>query len=185
MILSDREILMEIEAGHLVFEPTVSIEDLSTTSVDLHLDAQIGRFKQPPAALRQVVDLSHNEVDGVLKAIVGWETIRPLGFELQPNSFILGYTKEKVTLPAHLAGRLEGRSTIARFGVGIHNTAPTDHATFSGHLMLEISNRGPLPCLLVPGMAICQLVIERVMIPPIKTLQSKWMGQFPPPATAS
>ena len=171
---------MEIVAGHLVFDPEVSVEDMATTSVDLHLGDQIGQFQTPPAALQQLVDLSHPDVHKVLNSIVNWERIPDdKGFQLNPEGFVLAYTKEKVTLPAHLAARVEGRSTIARFGIGIHTTAPTVHATFSGHLMLEISNRGSLPCLLRPGLPICQLVIERVMIPPLKTLDSKWMGQAP------
>ena len=170
---------MEIAAGHLVFQPQVSVEDMATTSVDLHMGDQVGQFQTPPAALQQVVDLSHQDVHLVLDAIVRWEQIPDGGFHLTPGAFVLAYTKEKVTLPAHLAARVEGRSTIARFGIGIHTTAPTVHATFSGNLMLELSNRGTLPCLLRPGLPICQLVIERVGIPPLKTLQSKWMGQAP------
>ena len=186
MILSDRELLMEIEAGHLVFDPPVSVEDMATTSVDLHLGHEVGRFRTPPKALRQRIDLSDDDVGDLLGdgegSIVAWETVPADGFELAPSQFVLAYTREKISLPAHLAARVEGRSTIARFGIGIHSTAPTVHATFSGHLTLEIANHGPIPCSLVPGMAICQLIVERVLIPPLKTLQSRWMGQVPPTA---
>lgn len=186
MILSDRELLMEIEAGHLVFDPPVTVEDMSTTSVDLHLGNDVGQFRVPPGALQQRIDLSHDDVGGLLGdgdgSIIEWRKLLDDGFELAPDQFVLAYTREKLTLPAHLAARVEGRSTIARFGIGIHSTAPTVHATFSGHLTLEIANHGPIPCLLVPGMAICQLIVERVMVPPLKTLQSRWMGQAPPGA---
>lgn len=186
MILSDREIRMEIDAGNLVFDPPVDDGDFSTTAVDLRLGDSVGLFKPPPDALKVQVDLSNievgNLVDPAQESLVSWEKMPDRGYELAPGQFVLAYTRERVTLPSHLAARVEGRSTIARFGVSIHSTAPTVHATFSGALALEISNNGPFPCLIVPGMKVCQLIIERVTVPPLGRLQSKWMGQDPPAA---
>ena len=185
MILSDREIRMEIDAGNLVFDPPVGADDFSTTAVDLRLGDSVGLFKPPPDALKVQVDLSNlevgNLVDPAQESLVSWEKM-PDGYSLSPREFVLAYTRERVTLPPHLAARVEGRSTIARFGVSIHSAAPTVHATFSGALALEISNNGPFSCLMVPGMKVCQLIIERVTVPPLGRLQSKWMGQDPPAA---
>src|SRR5262249_14201119 len=54
------------------------------------------------------------------------------GYVLRPWAFVLGWTEELVRLPhtSRLAARVEGRSTLARVGVGIHFTAPTIHAGF-------------------------------------------------------
>ena len=44
-------------------------------------------------------------------------------FVLHPGEFVLGATLEKFTLPAHLAGRLEGKSSLGRLGLLTHSTA--------------------------------------------------------------
>ena len=185
MILSDREIQMEIHAGNLVFDPPVTDDDLATTAVDLHMGGSVGLFKEPLPGVSMVIDLSDKRAAQLIDprqegSLVSWQDIPDRGYPLNPGEFILSYTRERVTLPSHLAARVEGRSTLARFGIAIHSTAPTVHATFSGALTLEISNHGPHSCLMVPGMKVCQLIIERVTVPPSGVLQSRWMGQSPP-----
>jgi len=39
---------------------------------------------------------------------------------------------------------VEGKSSLARLGIGIHITAPTIHAGFKGPIQLEICNYGLL-----------------------------------------
>lgn len=98
-------------------------------------------------------------------------------FTLKPQSFVLAYTREYIKLPNYLAARVEGRSSLARLGVSIHQTAPTVHATFEGQLRLEILNNGTLDILLTPGMKFCQLVIERLGSPAVSTLGSPFQRQ--------
>lgn len=186
MILSDREIRMEIDAGNLVFDPPVGDDDFSTTAVDLHLGSSVGEFRPPDDAIRMQVDLSSREAGRLIDprrqrdSLIDWKEMPINGHEMRPGQFVLAFTQERVTLPSHLAARVEGRSTIARFGISIHSAAPTVHATFSGYLVLEISNHGPMTCLLVPGMKVCQLIIERVSVPSLESLESQWMRQGPP-----
>ena len=54
------------------------------------------------------------------------------GFDLEPKQFVLGYTRQKIYLPnaSRIAARVEGKSSLARLGVGVHVTAPTIHAGF-------------------------------------------------------
>src|SRR5438132_8120272 len=54
------------------------------------------------------------------------------GFILKPGAFVLGWTEELIRLPhtSRLAARVEGRSSLARLGVGVHVTAPIIHAGF-------------------------------------------------------
>ena len=58
---------------------------------------------------------------------------------LEPKAFVLGWTEENLTLPTHsrLAARVEGKSSLARLGIGVHVTAPTVHAGFKGPIQLE------------------------------------------------
>ena len=46
------------------------------------------------------------------------------GFRLMPGDFVIGRTVETVGLSSLLSGRVEGRSRLARLGVGVHVTAP-------------------------------------------------------------
>jgi dCTP deaminase len=89
------------------------------------------------------------------------------GFALQPGSFVLGNTIERIELPivsgqTSLAARVEGRSSFARCGLIIHFTAPTIHAGFSGTITLEMTNLGSYPIMLYQDLPICQLIIEEV-----------------------
>lgn len=66
-------------------------------------------------------------------------------FVLHPGEFVLGATLEKFTLPANLAGRLEGKSSLGRLGLLTHSTAGFIDPGFSGHITLELSNTANLP----------------------------------------
>ena len=84
---------------------------------------------------------------------------------LKPGQLVLAFTLEYIEMLNYRAARVEGRSSLARLGISIHQTAPTVHATFEGQLRLEISHNGPYACRLYPGQKICQLVIERLGSP--------------------
>ena len=77
-----------------------------------------------------------------------------------------------VGLPNFLAGRVEGRSTPARLGLSVHQSAPTVHPTFHGRLQLELSNEGPFTLKLYPGQTICQLIVETMSLPSVNVLAS-------------
>jgi dCTP deaminase len=101
------------------------------------------------------------------------------GYILEPGSFVLGATAEYVELPNHsrLAARVEGKSSLARLGVGIHITAPTIHAGFKGTIELEMFNLGVLRVQLLPGMRVCQLIFEQTLGTPEKGYRGQFFGQ--------
>jgi dCTP deaminase len=115
---------------------------------------------------------------------------------MEPWAFLLGWTAERIQLPhsARLAARVEGRSSLARLGLGVHVTAPIIHAGF-GHtsdsaylgtrIRLEIWNFGPFLIRLEKGMKICQLILEEVHGTPEKGYEGVFATQAPegvPPA---
>jgi dCTP deaminase len=61
----------------------------------------------------------------------------------------------------------------------VHFTAPTIHAGFSGCVTLEIINLGATNIDLVPGVFICQLVVERVSGLPV-AVANNFSGQASP-----
>jgi dCTP deaminase len=83
-------------------------------------------------------------------------------YEIRNGEFLLCKTSEYVRLPLTVAARVEGRSSLGRVGLGVHVTAPTIHAAFSGTITLEVYNHSSIPVILRPGMKIAQLIFERV-----------------------
>ena len=166
MILSNSDIRMEVDNGGLKFEPNVDLGQMASSSVDLRL----GDTFTVPRAPRPGVSIS---IDPLMTspedALRDYSDIVKVGrgekFNLEPGAFVLGYTLERVELSDYLAARIEGRSSIARLGISVHQTAPTVQAGFSGRLRLEIANLGPYTILLEPGMQFCQLIVERLSSP--------------------
>lgn len=89
----------------------------------------------------------------------------PDGYALRPHEFVLGSTIEHISLPAHYAARVEGKSSIGRLGVQVHITAGFIDPGFSGQITLEIHNVAPWSVMLHEGMPIAQIVFEPVNPP--------------------
>ena len=179
MILSDREIWMEIGSERLKFTPPIGPEQVGPSAVDLRLGNEFTTFRTPEAGIEVVIDPT--KIDNVEDILVSYGERHQIGqgdsFLLEPGSLVLAYTLEYVEMPNYLAARVEGRSSLARLGISIHQTAPTVHATFEGQLRLELSHSGPYPCRLYPGQKICQLVIGRLGTPAQTTLRSSFQHQ--------
>ena len=181
MVLSDLEIKMEIGSGRLRFTPEIEWDQITPSSVDLRLGNEFTTFRRDAEGAETIVDLGRvgnveeiAERYGDRSILAQGETLR-----LNPGQLTLAYTLEYIEMPNYLAARVEGRSSLGRLGISIHQTAPTVHATFQGQLRLEILNSGPgsLACF-TRGQRICQLVFERLNTPyRILTLASRFQGQ--------
>jgi dCTP deaminase len=160
MILTDREIKKAPAAGLIVIDPPPVSYD--STTVDLTLDRQIRIFRPITAGL--IIDpcMPGYKVRELIEGVTDPLDIPDHGWELQCGTLILGWTRERVelNLKGKVAGRIEGKSGLARIGLGIHVTAPTIHAGFVGTIQLEMINHGPMPIKLRPLMGICQLILE-------------------------
>jgi dCTP deaminase len=154
VLLSDRDIRAELEAGRVVLVPE-DHEMVQPSSVDVRLDKFFRLFdnhKYP------VIDPSLEQPE--LTRMV--ETPDGEAFVLHPGEFVLASTFEVVTLPDDVAARLEGKSSLGRLGLLTHSTAGFIDPGFSGHVTLELSNVATLPILLWPGMKIGQLCFFRL-----------------------
>lgn len=78
---------------------------------------------------------------------------------IPPNSFILGYSLEYLTIPRDVVGIVVGKSTIARCGIDCLVT-PLE-PEWQGHVTLEFSNTTPLPAKLYAGEGCCQVVFHK------------------------
>ena len=157
MLLSDRDLRAEVEAGRLALEPW-DASLVQPSSVDVRLD----RF------FRVFNNSQYTHIDPAVQQDELTSLVEPSGdkpFVLHPGEFVLGSTLEVVTLPDDLAGRLEGKSSLGRLGLLTHSTAGFIDPGFSGHITLELSNVANLPIMLWPGMKIGQLCVFRLSSP--------------------
>lgn len=81
---------------------------------------------------------------------------------LPPGGFILGHTVEHVRFPNWLAGKVDGRSTLARLGLQVHQTAGHIDPGFAGQITLELHNVAHKPIKLRVGMAIVKMEVMRL-----------------------
>jgi dCTP deaminase len=194
MILSDREIKLALLRDHIRITPPPPDGAISSSSVDLTLHEEISFW--PPPQLESdapvIVYPGRATFDPVAVMREHLATlILPLeGFLLKPGAFDLGWTEELIRLPypSRLAARVEGRSSLARLGVGVHVTAPTIHAGFGflsdpqhlgTRIRLEIWNCGSLHVCLEKGMKVCQLILEEVHGTPEKGYEGLFAMQSP------
>ena len=157
MLLSDRDIQAELDAGRVSldpFEPAM----VQPSSVDVRLDRFFRVFENHKYPH---IDPAADQPD--LTRLVEPEGDEP--FILHPGEFVLGSTYEVVSLPDDVAARLEGKSSLGRLGLLTHSTAGFIDPGFSGHVTLELSNVATLPIKLWPGMKIGQLCFFRLSSP--------------------
>ena len=176
MVLSDRSIREALAAGTIVIEP---FDDscIQPSSVDLHVDQYFRLFRNHTS---RVIDVREDQEDLTELVDIGEEPLI-----LHPGEFVLGSTQEKVTLPADLVARLEGKSSLGRLGLLIHSTAGFVDAGWDGHLTLELSNVANLPITVYPGMKIGQISFLQMTTAADKPygsdgLRSKYQGQWGP-----
>ena len=177
VILSDKTIRAELEAGGIVIDPLAE-DAIQPSSVDLHVDRFFRVFrndttpfidpKRPQDDLTEMVEVDDGKA-----------------FILHPGEFVLGSTRERVALGDDLVARLEGKSSLGRLGLLIHSTAGFVDAGWDGHLTLELSNVANLPIAIYPGMKIGQISFLRMSSPAehpygSDTTGSKYQGQRGP-----
>ena len=144
MILTDREIRIAIEQRSIIIDPAPAPSAYSSTSVDLTLDPVVSLFNEPDKALEIAVDpVPGFNPEKLLAQIATRLTIGEDGLRLKPHTLLLAWTAEYIDLrpSVRLAARVEGKSSLARIGLGVH-----------GRIRLEIVNHGKLPIILRPGM---------------------------------
>ena len=182
MLLSDRDIKAEIDAGRVKVEPFDGAM-IQPSSVDVRLDRFFRVFENHKYS---VIDPSIEQSD--LTREVAVEANEE--FILHPGEFVLASTYEVITLPDDIAGRLEGKSSLGRLGLLTHSTAGFIDPGFSGHITLELSNVANLPVKLFPGMKIGQLCLIKLSSPAehpygSAIYGSRYQGQRGPTASKS
>ncbi len=147
MILSQVDLRERVDKKEVVFDPPLEEKQWGEASVDLRLGFRFIKI---------------NGVEGITISVAdGLEAIGDMGFwstkdlkdkdefgkpetlDLAPNDFVLALTHESVTVPRNLIALIQGRSTYARMGLSVHQTAPWIQPGWRGRVVLEMKNHGP------------------------------------------
>jgi dCTP deaminase len=170
MMFSNEDIKAAIDSGELVVEP-FRPEWIRAASVTMHLGENL--LKPLPG---KVVDVKNHIVPDFQEIVITDE--KP--YALQPGEFLLGHTYQKVSVGPSLGFLIEGRSTLARVGLTIVQTAML---VYPGHrertVTLELANHGPNVILLYPRMKIARVALFQLKTPSTERYDDagKYRGQ--------
>ena len=154
MILSREDIRRAIDTGDIGFTPSLEDTQWGEASIDLRLGFSFTKIRPADGITLSVAE--------GLKTMGGarlWDTKelakkdsfgKTERYILEPGEFVLALTYESIRVPKNLIGLVEGRSTYARMGISMHQTAPWIQPGWSGPIVLEIMNNGPLHIALTP-----------------------------------
>ncbi len=149
-MLSSEDIKAAIDQGTLAVNPLFE-GAIRPAGLRLHLGALLLRPKPG-----MVVDVLRNELPEYEEIHLTPDT----PYTLEPGGFILGATYEKVSVGERLGFLIEGRSTLARLGLTVVQTAML---VYPGHraraVTLELANNGPNGIRLYPRMKIARAVL--------------------------
>jgi len=170
MILSEPDLRKAVKRGEIGFTPELEEQQWGQASINLRLGFQFTTLRD-----NKNITVSVAEGIGAVSNLGLWDTKEfkeadELGsresYELKPNHFVLAKTYESIKIPTNLIARVEGRSTYARMGLSMHQTAPWVQPGWSGPLILEIANLGKITIKLTPLIdRPCQLTFFKLTSP--------------------
>ncbi len=163
MTLSDGTLKQYLDDGTLVIDPHDD-SSIQAASVDFRLG-------------NKFLVIEHNAMDIItLDSEIKYRSIESDTFVLPAHTFVLATTMEYIKLPSHITAFVEGRSSVGRMGLFIHNAGWIDPG-FEGNVTLELYNANSLPIKLQAGRRICQFVFSMLDKPAVHPYQGKYKGQ--------
>ncbi|MCU0631834.1 MAG: dCTP deaminase [Methanolinea sp.] len=170
MILVDWQILDRIQRGFISVEP-FDPRLVQPNSLDIRLGNHFVWYEWGDS----VIDPYHQETIAAGTVETTAESI-----VLAPGQFMLAETHEVIGLPDNIVASIEGKSSIARLGVELHQTGGWIDAGFRGSITLEMCNVNQRPVRMYAGMPIGQLVFyttEKALFPYNLKKDAKYMDQ--------
>lgn len=152
-MLSDKDILKAINEGLLSIQP-FDKKQLRPAGISFQLGKQILIPKPVDLIdLKNIKDLDYEEV----------EITEDKPFIIQPGQFVLGHTEEVLSVSTKLGFIIEGRSTLARLGISVEQSATiVDPGHSERPVTLEIYNCGPSPVTLYRGMSVAKGLVFKL-----------------------
>lgn len=151
MFLSDSDIHAAVKAGDVTLEP-FDKKRLQPASYDIRLG---NTFIVNDPHTTSYID----PVKGVHPNTHTVEVADGETFVLHPGVSILGYSKEYFGSERYLI-EVNGKSSLARIGLLVHNSAGLVNPGHFLNIALELCNLNNVPIILRPGMEIAQLTFS-------------------------
>ena len=157
MMLSDVDIKKAVKAGAITLKP-FDESRLQPASYDILLgntffvtDAHSSSFIDPVKKIYpKMIEITLKNSDV---------------FVLHPGISILGYSRDFFGSDNYLI-EVNGKSSLARIGLLVHNSAALVNPGHFLNIALELCNLNNVPIILHPGMAIAQLTFSPLSSPP-------------------
>jgi len=167
MFLSDVDIHKAIQSGEITLEPFDPTR-LQPASYDILLG---NKFVENDASSTHYIDPARKIYAKTTEKVVkdGDE------FVLHPGISVLGLSKEFFGSDHYLI-QVGGKSSLARVGLMIHNTAGIINPGHFLNITFEITNQSNIPIILRPGMEIAQLTFSKLSSAPSQNY--KKTGRF-------
>lgn len=156
MFLSDVDIKKAVESGDVVLDP-FKPEQLQPVSYDICLG---NTFIINDTHSTQAIDPGK----AIYPKTHTIEVADGEEFVLHPGVSILGYSKERFGSDTYLI-EVNGKSSLARIGLIVHNSASIVNPGHVLNIALELCNLNNVPIVLRPGMSIAQLTFSTVSSP--------------------
>ncbi len=200
MILSDSEILKQLDNGGITIDP-FKRENLGPNSVDLRLGNTLKTYTEEEFALRRddenfpkyanlKVRRGNFSVSETLYGTLPLDpkkdnpteevTMTDNGYVLYPGEVYLSNCVERIGAKVGICAQIAAKSSLGRLGLDIIiGPAGFTDTGFEGSMVLEL--RATRPIVVYPGMNICQIVFYvvhgEVLVPYDKKPGSKYAGQ--------
>lgn len=164
MILSNTEIRHLIETQELVTCYGDLETQLQPASFDFRLMDKLFIAKKPIGGIGLIVDpLDQASINRAYEEYHFYDSDSAGHYwMIEPDAFLIGSTIEYLNVPNDLVCEADGRSSIGRLGLTIHQTAGFVDPGFKGRVTLEIKNESPHYLKIRPGMRIGQFVFMRM-----------------------
>lgn len=153
MFLSDVDIQKAVEDGRITIRD-FDIKRLQPASYDVLLG---NKFVITDAHSTEAIDPVRHIFPKTSEIIVEDGEM----FVLHPHMSVLGTLKDYVGTKEFLI-QLSGKSSLARIGLAVHNTAGIINPGHYLHMTLELANFNTVPIILRPGMPIAQFTFSEL-----------------------
>ena len=156
MFLSDIDIARALKRGDITLKPFARAR-LQPVSYDIRLG---NKFVVNDENKTHTIDPARKKYAKTREVTVkdGDE------FVLHPGVSVLGTSKEYFGSDTYLI-QIGGKSSLARVGLMIHNTAGIINPGHFLHVTFELCNLNNVPIILRPGMEIAQLTFSKISTP--------------------
>ena len=163
MYLSDRDILRAVKKQEIV------IKDFDKTRLQpASYDIELGNVFQVVSGHES---LAVDPVRKIYPKMIEKKVADGEEYYLHPGGTVLGTSKDYFGSDKYLI-QLSGKSSLARIGLVVHNTAGLINPGHFLNITFELSNAGKLPIVLRPGMPIAQIIFAQMSSPSLKNYRT-------------